>query len=161
MPNYAPWNSRKRKALDKPAFTPQSEASILRVLLVAASDLGARLFRNSRGVERIAQKDCKSCQRFGRVVSYGLHNGAPDLVGWLPVTVTPEMVGTKLAVFVGIEAKRETGGTVSEAQARFLAALQDAGALAGVCRSVVDLEAVLQRAHSPLPVAIESSTTGE
>jgi hypothetical protein len=51
---------------------PPSEKSIVNVILKCASEWGAILFRNPRGVERIAQKDCKSCQRFGRVVSYGL-----------------------------------------------------------------------------------------
>jgi hypothetical protein len=127
------------------AFSPQSEASVLRALLIYASEFGCRLFRNARGIERIAQKDCKSCQRFGRVVSYGLHNGAPDLVGWMPVTVTPAMVGTVVAVFVAIEAKRESGGTVSEAQRAFLAALARDGAVAGVARSIADLEGILGR----------------
>lgn len=126
-----------------------SEAAVLRTLLLYASELGAKLFRNSRGVERVAQKDCKSCQRFGRVVSYGLANGAPDLVGWVPVTVTPEMVGTTVALFVGIEAKREVGGVVSEAQQRFLDALRRDGAVQGVARGADDMAAILGPCKRP------------
>lgn len=148
-------------------FAPMSESAVLRLLLLHASELGARLFRNPRGVERIAQKDCRSCQRFGRVLTYGLHNGAPDLVGWMPHIVTAEDVGRTLAVFVGIEAKRESGGTVSEDQRRFLFALEQAGAIQGVCRSVADLAEVLSptsRASEPaqpLLPAVDAGTTGE
>lgn len=131
--------------MPRPSFTPMSEAAVLRTLLLYASELGAKLFRNARGVERVAQKDCKSCQRFGRVVSYGLANGAPDLVGWVPVTVTPEMVGTTVAVFVGIEAKRQLGGVVSEAQQRFLDALARDGAVQGVARGAEDMAEILKR----------------
>jgi hypothetical protein len=109
---------------------------VLRVLLLAANDLGAKVFRNNVG---------KLQDRFGTWVAYGLHPGSPDLVGWMPVTITSEMVGTTVAVFVGIEAKREAGGVVSEPQARFLAALKADGALSGVARSAEDLAAILQR----------------
>lgn len=125
-------------------FPPQSEAAILRLLMLYASEHNCVLFRNTRGVHKIAQDDCTSCQRFGRTVSYGLANGAPDLVGWLPHVVTPEDVGRTLAVFTGIEAKRHDG-RVSEDQQRFLAALERAGAVQGVARSVGDLAEILGR----------------
>lgn len=126
----------------KTAFKPISESALVNLLLKCASEWGAILFRNPRGVERIAQKDCKTCQRFGRVVSYGLHNGAPDLVGWMAVTVTPDMVGQTVALFVGVEAKR-ADGRVSEDQRRFLNALEQAGAVQGVVRSIGELETLL------------------
>ena len=125
------------------SFAPISESALLRTLLIASSEFGARLFRNHRGVHKLAQKDCKSCQRFGITLSVGLHNGAPDLVGWQSVVITPEMVGTRVAVFVGVEAKRPDGGVVSEDQERFLKALTEAGAVAGVVRSIPQLEALL------------------
>jgi hypothetical protein len=126
-----------------PRFAPISESALLRTLLLCASELGARLFRNQRGVYTIAQDDCKSCARYGRKISTGMANGAPDLVGWMPVVVTPDMVGATVALFVGIEAKRPDGGRVSEDQRRFLTALETAGAVQGVVRSVAELETVL------------------
>lgn len=141
---------------DVPAsrFKSISEGALLRTLLLCASELGARLFRNQRGVYTIAQDDCKSCQRFGRKISTGMANGAPDLVGWMPVVVTPDMVGRTVALFVGIEAKRPgtelsvhgyraEPGRLSEDQRRFLTALETAGAVQGVVRSVAELETVL------------------
>lgn len=124
-------------------FPPKSEGAVLRTLMLYASEHGAVLFRNTRGIYKVAQQDCKSCQRFGFTVSTGLTNGAPDLVGWTPVLITPEHVGKQVAIFTGIEAKREVGGVVSEEQRRFLTALELAGAIQGVARSVGDLDDVL------------------
>jgi hypothetical protein len=120
------------------------ERDILRTLLIAASALGSVLFRNPRGIERIALKSCAKCQREGRVVSYGLCNGASDLIGWTPHVVTLADVGRTVGLFTAVEVKRESGGRVSEDQRRFLAALERAGAVAGVARSVSDLEEILR-----------------
>jgi hypothetical protein len=46
---------------------------------------------------------------------HGMPEGFPDLIGWTSVTVTPDMVGQKIAVFIGIEVKAT--GKLSEAQA--------------------------------------------
>lgn len=137
-------------------FTPMSERALLRTLLIYASELGARLFRNQVGSYVLAQPDCKSCQRFGRRLSSGMGVGSPDLIGWRTVTVTPEMVGTRLAVFCGVEVKREDG-TPSDAQRAFLGALAQAGAVSGVVRSLGDLEALL----APMPpyVAVAGDPT--
>lgn len=111
-----------------------SESKLVRACLAAAPVLGARLFRNNVG---------KLQDRRGTWVAYGLYPGSPDLVGWMPVVVTPDMVGRTVALFVGIEAKRPDGGRVSEDQRRFLTALEQSGAVQGVVRSVAELETVL------------------
>ena len=118
------------------------EAALLRSLLLVSSKLGATMFRNQVGQYRLARPGCMECQRFGRIIRSGLAVGSPDLVGWLPVTIAPEHVGKRLAVFVGIEAKTEAGRLRPEQKA-FLAALQRAGAVCGVARSLADLEAIL------------------
>lgn len=125
------------------------ERDIQRTLLIYASEQQIVLFRNPRGVERIAAKDCMNCQRFGRVVSYGLANGASDLIGWMPHTVTPADVGRTLGIFTGIEVKA-ADGRVSEDQRKFLHALIGAGAVAGIARSVGDLDDIVgQWRHKP------------
>lgn len=68
--------------------------------------------------------------------------GLPDLGGWRTVTVTPEMVGTRLAVYVGLEVKTPTGSVRAE-QKNFLKLAKDAGAVAAVVRSVEDAGAAL------------------
>lgn len=120
-----------------------TESALLRSLLLSTSRLGARLFRNTTGRYRLALPDCPRCQATGRVIASGLCVGSPDLVGWVPVTVTPEMVGRQLAVFVGLEAKRPTGGRVSTEQAAFIQALAAAGGVAAVVRSCVDAHKAL------------------
>lgn len=119
-----------------------SESVLLRQLLLASGAMGARLFRNQTGHYILAQPSCRNCQAHGRHLSSGLAVGSPDLVGWMPILVGPEHLGRTLAVFVGVEAKTDTG-RVSEAQRRFLTALERDGALVGVARSVADLDALL------------------
>ncbi len=119
------------------------EAALLRSLLLVSSKLGATVFRNQVGQYRLAKPGCMECQRFGRIIRSGLAVGSSDLIGWLPVTITPAHVGKRLAVFVGVEAKAEDGRLRPEQKA-FLAALQRAGAVCGVARSIDDLSLILK-----------------
>lgn len=68
--------------------------------------------------------------------------GLPDLGGWRTVTVTPEMIGQKIAVYVGLEVKTPTGSVRPE-QTRFLQLARESGAVATVVRSVEDAGAAL------------------
>ncbi len=116
---------------------PTSESTLLYRLLLRCSELGARVFRNNVG---------KLQDRNGRVVTYGLCVGSSDLIGYLPVTITPEMVGRTLAVFVAIEAKTETGRLRPE-QRQFLTVVHEHGGIASVVRSVEHAEALLVAAR--------------
>lgn len=103
-------------------------------LALSAQCPESTLFRNHCG----ALKD----SRTGRLVTFGLSPGSPDLVGWKRVRVTADMVGSELAVFCGIEIKTPTG-TVRADQLHWLSLLSDAGGIAGVARSVADAVALL------------------
>ena len=72
-------------------------------------------------------------------MQFGLCKGSADLIGWRTVTVTPEMVGQKIAVFTSIEVK-STSGRVKPEQQQWLAAVQAAGGIAAVARSVADCD---------------------
>lgn len=61
--------------------------------------------------------------------------GQSDLLGWRTITVTPDMVGCRVAVFAAIEAKREVGGRTSADQRRFVDVVQRAGGIAGVANT--------------------------
>ena len=74
----------------------------------------------------------------------GLPVGFPDLFGFRTVTVTPEMVGRKLAVFAFLEVKKP-GGRTSMAQEKMHAFLRGAGAVGGVARSAGEAVTLLQR----------------
>lgn len=69
----------------------------------------------------------------------GLPVGFSDLFGLVKVTITPDMVGQEIGVFVGAEVKDEFG-RVSPKQAAFLKAVNDNGGRAGIVRSVHDAE---------------------
>ena len=87
----------------------------------------ARIFRNQVG----SLPD----PRTGRLVTFGLAKGSADLIGWRTITVTPAMVGTRLAIFTSIEVKTPTGRVRPEQQA-WLQAVQQAGGIAIVARTV-------------------------
>lgn len=72
----------------------------------------------------------------------GLPVGFSDLFGLVKVTITPDMVGQEIGVFVGAEVKDELG-RVSPKQAAFLKAVNDNGGRAGIVRSVRDAEQLL------------------
>ena len=109
-----------------------------RVLLDVGREV--RLFPNPRGNGWMGRVVSETADRvtlaYPRRVSFGLAPGASDLLGWKPVTITPDMVGATLAVFAAVELK-QAGGThpVTEEQRRFLDAVERAGGVAGVARS--------------------------
>jgi hypothetical protein len=110
-----------------------NEMNRLRSIMLGLSKPGMALWRNNCG----ALKDAD-----GRLIRYGVANpGGSDLIGWRSVTVTPDMVGRRLAVFLAIEVKG-ANGKPTEAQVRFIRAVNDAGGLAGVARSVDDAERI-------------------
>lgn len=65
---------------------------------------------------------------------FGLIKGSGDLIGWKSVTVTPEMVGQKVAVFVSIEVKTPKG-RLSAPQLVWRGNVIEAGGIALVVRS--------------------------
>jgi hypothetical protein len=105
-----------------------SEQQIQQEIRLAVSKGDTRVFRNNTGTLR---------DQRGRPVSFGLAKGSADLIGWCTVTITPEMVGQRIAVFTSIEVKTATGRLRPDQQ-QWLDAVQAAGGIAGVARSVED-----------------------
>lgn len=66
-----------------------------------------------------------------------------DEIGYLTITVTPELLGRRIAVLMVIEDKTDTG-VVAEHQQRCIEELRDAGAIAGVSTGPEDSERILQ-----------------
>lgn len=77
-----------------------------------------------------------------RPFSTGLPMGFPDLFGFVPVTITPDMVGKQIAVFAAVEVKQKSG-RISMKQRDMLAFLQQHGARAGIARSTEDAARIL------------------
>lgn len=111
-----------------------SESRVVQEVRANLSNGPVRLFRNNVG----ALQD-----KNGTWVSYGLAVGSSDLIGLRSVTVTPEMVGSKVAIFVALEGKAKHGRTTEEQDA-FLAMVRNAGGIAGVFRSLDDAVDILE-----------------
>ena len=109
-----------------------SEQTIQQHIRIACSKGNTRLFRNNTGTLR---------DQHGRPVQFGLCKGSADLIGWTTRTITEEMVGQQVAVFTSIEVKSATGRLRPEQQS-WLDAVQKAGGIAAVARSVADCESL-------------------
>jgi len=110
---------------------------------------GLRLFRNNIGCfwagKEIKKEKALSVignpnmkwvlLAFPRRVKCGLKEGSSDLIGWKTVTVTPDMVGEKIAVFASAELKNKTGKPSKE-QTNWINAVNLSGGIAGIARSM-------------------------
>ena len=106
-----------------------------RIRLAVGSRSDLRLFRNNTGT--------LPDPRTGRPVQFGLARGSADLIGWRTITITPEMVGQRVAIFTSIEVKTTTGH-LTPAQQVWMGTVRTAGGIAGVARSVRDAEEILR-----------------
>lgn len=112
------------------------ETQIVNNVMVRACSLGARVFRNVRGMFRTEN---------GALIKAGLMcNGSSDLIGWHTVTITPDMVGERVAVFTALEVKTPTGKARPE-QMVFIDNVRAAGGIAGIVRSADDAESVIKQ----------------
>lgn len=80
----------------------------------------------------------------GRWIRYGLFNGSADIVGLKTVTITPDMVGQRVAVFLSVEVKTpKAPKALPDDQQAWFDAIQKAGGIAVVARSVDDVRFLL------------------
>jgi hypothetical protein len=114
-----------------------TEQQIQQHIRLALSRGPVRLYRNNTGTLRDAS---------GRPVQFGLAVGSADLIGWTTRTITPDMVGQQVAVFTSIEVKSASGRLRPE-QRQWLEAVQAAGGIAGVARSVEDAARLTTAQH--------------
>ena len=118
-----------------------------------------RLFRNTVGQGlMIAHKHSFTTQAIiGKVIDlvrslgghaqrikFGLAVGSGDLIGYRRVTITPEMVGRDVAVFLSCEVKTEKG-PVREEQYRWAAHINSVGGIAVIARSLEAARAELDK----------------
>ena len=109
-----------------------NEAFVQNKIRLAVGHGKIRLFRNNTGALLDMQ---------GRLVKFGLCKGSSDLIGFRSITITPDMVGQKIAVFSAIEVKDKGKATVE--QKNFINIINNAGGYAGVAKSVNDAKKIL------------------
>lgn len=114
------------------------ETNALKLAWKRASKIGMTLWRNNIGLAVYPD---------GSTVKYGLCQGSSDLVGLYPVTITPEMVGQRVAVFVGLEIKTQAGVMTSK-QSEWLSFVRTHGGIAGVVRDPADVGVAIERWRS-------------
>lgn len=131
-----------------------SDNPFLKRILLACSRGPARIFRVNTGQGWVGKSWRAPSRttveleagdvviRQARPLHAGLVEGGADLIGWRSRVIQPEDVGTRVAVFTALEAKQGSG-RVTEAQARFLQAVEAAGGIARVVRSVEDAQDAL------------------
>ena len=109
-----------------------NEAYVQNKIRLAVGSGDVRLFRNNTGALLDMQ---------GRLVKFGLCKGSSDLIGFRSITITPDMVGQKIAVFSAIEVKDKGKATVD--QKNFINIINNAGGYAGVAKNVNDAKKIL------------------
>jgi hypothetical protein len=117
------------------------ESNIQRAAQLALSAIGVIMWRNNVGKmwagKLVSFKNGRVILDNARPVTAGLCNGSSDLIGLKSVTITPDMVGRKIAVFVALEAKTPTGRTQTD-QYNFMRVVNESGGIAGIFRSPDD-----------------------
>ena len=128
------------------------ENSLMREIQIAASTLGARLFRQNAGqgwvgkAEKISREKSVTVRPGDVIVRrarpfHAGRKGMSDLGGWVPVLIQPEHVGQEMAVYLQAEVK--AGARLTEEQAAWIDGVNRAGGIAGVVRSYDDLAALI------------------
>jgi len=106
----------------------------------------ATMFRNNVAVSWVGDvtelKDGSVLIRNARRLHAGLCEGSSDLIGWRSLTITPEMVGERIAVFAALEVKSKTGRATA-GQKNFCKRVIEAGGLAGIVKSLDDAKKAL------------------
>jgi len=132
-----------------------NEHNIQQSIRLALSQTGARIFRQNvaQAWTGDATKIHQGRMMFveagsvviknARPLHAGLCKGSSDLIGWTPLTITPDMVGKKIAVFTAVEVKTRTGKITTEQQ-NFIDRVRLDGGIAGVARSTDDAIQITQ-----------------
>lgn len=127
--------------------TQGTEAAIQQDIRLAASRIGADLWRNNNGAAQL---------NGGRHIRFGLGNDSPrinkefkssDLIGITPVMVTQRHVGRILGVFTAVEVKHGgwswSGSERELAQWKYLQLVNSKGGFATFARSIEDYKSCL------------------
>lgn len=138
------------------------ESVEMKRIQISASKTGFRLFRNNSGVGWVGKathgNPGRPIQvvvgpddvyiRNARPLHAGLCKGSSDLIGLLPLEITQDMVGKKMAVFLAAEVKRP-GQHPTVEQSSFIEFVKSNGGIAGVVTSEEDVERMISEYKGP------------
>lgn len=110
-----------------------NEKELLAHARLEATKIGGRLWRNQSGMawqgETISKTNNVLHIKNPRPLKSGLTNGASDLIGFYPITITEEHLGKKIAVFWANEIKTKND-KLSNEQLNFLYFISESGGIA-------------------------------
>jgi hypothetical protein len=121
------------------------------VLLAAHKFCGVRLFRSNNGQGWVGRsrklrpgETYTACGgevliQDARPLHAGLVKGSGDGIGWRTITITPDMVGQRAAIFLSVETKVPRTGYLEPDQRNWRDQVLAAGGIAVVARGVEDL----------------------
>jgi len=114
------------------------------IIKVLCTRRDCRIFTNDSGLAYRPKPGTKFNVKNFNPIHYGLVKGGSDIIGWKTTTITEDMVGKRIAVFLALEVKRPGKRmNVTEHQKYFLDAVEKAGGIAGVVTSVKHSEDIL------------------
>ncbi len=131
-----------------------------------------RLFRNNVGqgimvnhkhaftAQAIITKVIDLCRSLGghaQRIRFGLAVGSGDLIGYRRVTITPDMVGREVAVFLSVEVKTAKG-PVREEQYRWADHINSVGGVAVIARSLEQAQELLDKPFIGAQSGVPQST---
>ena len=139
------------------------ETPILRTIWLAVART-TTLFRLNTGMAWASgggkvtkRSDGAAIVPFGRQIALGFSKpdntplaGSSDLIGWHSITITPEMVGARIAVFTAVEVKRTGGGRRRPEQITFIDNVRAAGGIAGFASSPDDAIKIISDWFPPI-----------
>ena len=117
-----------------------------KILLGLGSRPDVRLFRNNVGNGFVGNvfEESRGCITLinPRRIQFGLCVGSSDLIGYKSITITPAMVGRRVAVFLSPEVKQPKKKP-TPAQDDWRTAVLHFGGISGVVRSVDDAQTLV------------------
>ena len=150
-PRPAPLVSDEPPPLDTTSDSPTAH---MNRILLAASNAGATLWRNSVGLGWVGHVVRRIANRLvlenPRPIHAGLCTDSSDIIGYTPVVITQEMVGETVAVFTALECKLRTG-RASPGQLNFVQVVQDAGGIAAVVKTPEQAREIVTRCKRGKP----------
>ncbi|KKL93830.1 hypothetical protein LCGC14_1870770 [marine sediment metagenome] len=105
--------------------------------MTSERDIQADIWRSVSQFSRLFRNNVGAFKQAGKFIRFGLTKGSSDLIGWTPVEITQDMVGSTVAVFTAIECKTKAG-KATPAQLYFVERVKLDGGYAAIARSVED-----------------------